>query len=603
MPTRNSATRRSLESNRQERQVAFSSARSMFEAQRESQREVREHGDEEYGPMVYKSSMYVEEDNEVSASEAKSINDLIKNFEALSNTSLRDRGRSFSQARVTRSASPVKWKRKANNYEDEQQYHQTVIPAEPPRSTNSRTGTATTTPSSSSNRGRPSVEYSEQSYHDCDATLNQSDVFTDPVSSLTIGEETTLMETTKTLDKVKRTDMNRLANPELPHRFTNSLPIETEFPDKPRTLTWSQNPIMVGEAHHPEDYERGNPDLDPVAESAVYELEKRLDKMEKFELTLHKDKDGYGLSIIGMGIGADSGVEKLGIYVKKVFPGQAAEKVGIQMADQIVEVDGISLVGVSHSFAADTLRSTSTQVRFRMARDIDPESSEVRSLIVNTLQAEERAAMESDQESTDMSHSSSHMEGEYDPNATYDVDRNSNTSYSEKQQDEQLRIMEEAQARILHQLSISQKENSRLQNEIEHLTQEVQRLTRRNHDLEGKNRHLEELMSQNMNSLPRSYDSAHTSNIDDLDDLEESRVDDNVLQNVLSVWSVDEVLEWLGENNLGTLVPVFRLHKIDGRELDRIREKNDSKMLKSLGVQKEQRAQLRTALRALGSTC
>ena len=67
------------------------------------------------------------------------------------------------------------------------------------------------------------------------------------------------------------------------------------------------------------------------------------------------------------------------------------------------------------------------------------------------------------------------MEGEYDPNATYDVDRNSNTSYSEKQQDEQLRIMEEAQARILHQLSISQKENSRLQNEIEHLTQEVQR--------------------------------------------------------------------------------------------------------------------------------
>ena len=33
-------------------------------------------------------------------------------------------------------------------------------------------------------------------------------------------------------------------------------------------------------------------------------------------------------------------------------------------------------------------------------------------------------------------------------------------------------------------------------------------------------------MSNNMNSLPRSYDSAHTSNIDDLDDLEESRVDD-----------------------------------------------------------------------------
>ena len=43
---------------------------------------------------------------------------------------------------------------------------------------------------------------------------------------------------------------------------------------------------MVGETHHKEDYERGNPDLDPVAESAVYELEKRLDKMEKFDLIL-----------------------------------------------------------------------------------------------------------------------------------------------------------------------------------------------------------------------------------------------------------------------------------------------------------------------------
>ena len=78
--------------------------------------------------MVYKSSMYVEEDAEVSASEAKSINDLIKNFEALSNTSLRDRGRSFSQARVTRSASPVKWKRnKTSNYEEDN-FHQNVIP-------------------------------------------------------------------------------------------------------------------------------------------------------------------------------------------------------------------------------------------------------------------------------------------------------------------------------------------------------------------------------------------------------------------------------------------------------------------------------------------
>jgi hypothetical protein len=91
-----------------------------------------------------------------------------------------------------------------------------------------------------------------------------------------------------------------------------------------------------------------------------------------------------------------------------------------------------------------------------------------------------------------------------------------------------------------------------------------------------------------------------TSNLDDLDDLEESRVDDN---NMLAMWSLQDVLNWLDENKLGSLVQTFRIHKIDGKELDRIREKNDSKTLKQIGVQKEQRAQLRTALRSLGSTC
>ena len=105
-------------------------------------------------------------------------------------------------------------------------------------------------------------------------------------------------------------------------------------------------------------------------------------------------------------------------------------------------------------------------------------------------------------------------------------------------------------------MSLSQKDVSRLENENDHLRQENERLMRKNRELEEKNRHLEEIMSQNMNSLPRyhkvhmkiivfflfqnlflnifinwsfrSYDSTMTSNLDDLDDLEESRVDDNV---------------------------------------------------------------------------
>ena len=150
----------------------------------------------------------------------------------------------------------------------------------------------------------------------------------------------------------------------------------------PSRVTFSPDSPRQFPTHSVEDYDRRNEWVDPAAASVEWEQEKRLERLHLLTVELVKGEQGLGLSILGMGTGAQAGGERLGVYVKGVTPGGKAERDGRMMVgDQILSVNGLSLVGVTQEHAALVLRGVTGRVQFLVGREETPEVGEVARLM------------------------------------------------------------------------------------------------------------------------------------------------------------------------------------------------------------------------------
>ncbi|KAK6188757.1 hypothetical protein SNE40_004870 [Patella caerulea] len=103
----------------------------------------------------------------------------------------------------------------------------------------------------------------------------------------------------------------------------------------------------------------------------MYDMNEDLDGAEVFDVDLVKDHQGVGITIAGYIGGEETpGTEDIsGIFVKSIAEGSAAAKDGrIQVNDQIIEVDGLSLHGYTNHQAVEVLRNTGQVVNLKLVR-------------------------------------------------------------------------------------------------------------------------------------------------------------------------------------------------------------------------------------------
>ncbi|XP_054238666.1 FERM and PDZ domain-containing protein 2 [Indicator indicator] len=131
-----------------------------------------------------------------------------------------------------------------------------------------------------------------------------------------------------------------------------ALPKEQNIDELEKALSWSLTPklgpqITVPSADRLDVEEADSSNLRSPSETSSKEI---------YTVELVKEDGTFGISVTG---GINTSVRHGGIYVKSIIPRGPADKDGqIKIGDRLLEVDGISLCGITHKQAVEHLKKS-----------------------------------------------------------------------------------------------------------------------------------------------------------------------------------------------------------------------------------------------------
>ncbi|XP_022779941.1 tyrosine-protein phosphatase non-receptor type 13-like isoform X3 [Stylophora pistillata] len=148
-------------------------------------------------------------------------------------------------------------------------------------------------------------------------------------------------------------------------RITRSTPLEANVIHS--SLLSATMPLVSASVASPQgDSPNGRQESLSGDESGVYSEDALPERA--FVVELEKRDGGLGLSVSG---GINTSVKLGGIYIKSLLPNGPADMDGrVQIGDRILQVNGISLVGVTHKQAVETIKMAPQRTRLVLDRSV-----------------------------------------------------------------------------------------------------------------------------------------------------------------------------------------------------------------------------------------